>query len=198
MHHPRQGRVHEPRSVREGPRGALHHQGRDRARHAPARRHDRRGHGRQYGHRPCPRRRRARLQDGHRHSRDAEPGEEGHAASRGRGARRGAGRALQKPEQLREGLGSARAGARPDRPGRRGVGEPVRQCRQPSCPCRDDRAGDLGGHRRHRRRLRLGRRHRRHARRRRHRPQGAQRAQSSSASQTRWEQPCTPSSRRAS
>ena len=43
------------------------------------RRH-RRGHGRQYRHRPDAGRQGARLPHRHRHSRHPEPGEEGHAA----------------------------------------------------------------------------------------------------------------------
>ena len=48
-------------------------------------------------HRQC-----ARLPQRHRHSRNAEPGEEGHAAPARRRADRGAGRPLQEPQQLRE------------------------------------------------------------------------------------------------
>ncbi len=51
-------------------------------------------------------------------------------------------------------------------PGRRHLGEPVRQRRQPARPCRDDGAGDLGGDRRQGRTVQLRRRHRRHHRRR--------------------------------
>ncbi len=57
---------------------------------------------------------------------------------------------------------------------RRDLGQPVRQCRQPPGPHRDDRTGNLAADRRQGRRLRLRRRHRRHARRHRHRAEGFQ------------------------
>ena len=58
-------------------------------------------------HRPGAGRQRAGLQDRHRHSANAEPGEEGHAAAAGRRTGRSAGRPLQEPEQLREVLRAA-------------------------------------------------------------------------------------------
>ncbi len=52
-----------------------------------------------------------------------------------------------------------------ERAGRRHLGQPVRQRRQPPGAHRDHRAGDLAADRRQGRRLHLRRRHRRHARR---------------------------------
>ena len=64
----------------------------------------------------------ARLPHRHRHSRHAEPGEEGHAPAARRRADRGAGRALQEPQQLREAVGPAgrAAGAGASRTARSG------------------------------------------------------------------------------
>ena len=83
--------------------------------HAAAGRHHRRGHRRQYRHRPRRRRQCHGLQDGDRHPGDPEPGEEGHAAPARRRARRGAGGALQEPQQLREIFRPARRAAVPRR-----------------------------------------------------------------------------------
>ncbi len=94
LHHPRQGRVHEPGPVGEGPPGAADDPGGGEARRAQARRARGRGHRRQYRHRACARRQRARLSHADRHSGHAEPGEEGHAAALRRRAGRGAGGAL--------------------------------------------------------------------------------------------------------
>ena len=69
---------------------------------AAAGRHDRRGDGGQYRHRAGAGRQCAGLQDGDRHPRDAEPGEEGRAAALRRRADRGAGQALQEPQQLHQ------------------------------------------------------------------------------------------------
>jgi hypothetical protein len=82
------------------------------ARAAEAGRHHRRGHGRQYRHRPHL----VANALGYRpssSSRDAEPGKEGRAAAARRRAGRGAGRALQEPQQLREAIPAAspKAGA---------------------------------------------------------------------------------------
>ena len=79
-----QGRVHEPRPVGQGPRGALDHPRRRRPRRAPARRHHRRGHRRQHRHRPRADRRRDGLPHRHRDPRHPEPGEEGHDPARRR------------------------------------------------------------------------------------------------------------------
>ena len=98
---PRQGRVHEPGPVGEGPRRARHHPRRRGARPAEARRHDRRGHGRQYRHRPGHGRQGARLPHGDRHPRDPEPGEEGRLRLLRRRPRRGAGGPLLRPDELR-------------------------------------------------------------------------------------------------
>ena len=80
-----------------------------------ARRHHRRGHGRQHRHRPGHGRQCHGLQDGDRHPGDPEPGEEGRPAPARRRARRGAGGALQEPEQLREIFRPARRSAGADR-----------------------------------------------------------------------------------
>ena len=94
LHHPRQGRVHEPGPVRQGSGGVVHRRGcGERGLLRPGGDH-RRGNGGQYRHRARARGQRAGLPNRDRHPRDAEPGEEGHAAARGRGADRGAGRAL--------------------------------------------------------------------------------------------------------
>ena len=118
----RQGRVPQPRRLGQGPRGAGHHRGRREAGQAPARRRHRRGHGGQHRHRPRAGRQRARLSLGHRDARDAEPGEEGHAAAVRRRPAPGAGRALRQSRQLRALLRRARrgAGARPSRTARSG------------------------------------------------------------------------------
>src|SRR5215831_1871269 len=94
MHHSRQGRVHEPRSVGQGPRGAVHDPRCRAQRATQARWGDRRGHGRQHRHRPGTGRERARLSHGHRDPRNAEPGEEGRAEDLRRRADRSAGGAL--------------------------------------------------------------------------------------------------------
>ena len=86
----------------QGPGGAGDHPRRRGEGAAAARRHDRRGHRRQHRHRAGAGRQHARLPHRDRHPRDAEPGEDGHAAARGRRAAPGAGRALQGSEQLRE------------------------------------------------------------------------------------------------
>ena len=158
---------------------------------AEARRRHRRGHGRQYRHRPDAGRQGARLSHGDRHSRHAEPGEEGHAAAARRRADRGAGGALQEPEQLCEGVRPARRAACAQRAERRDLGQPVRQRRQPRRPYPHDRRGDLAPDRRQGRRLRVGGRHRRHAGRRRHRAQGAGTPTSRSRLPIRWARRCT-------
>ena len=104
---PGQGRVHEPGPVGQGPRRPVHHPRRRTARAAEAGRRHRRGHGRQYRHRADAGRQGAGLPHRHRHSRHAEPGEEGHDQAARRRADRGAGRALQEPQQLRETVGPA-------------------------------------------------------------------------------------------
>ncbi len=131
------------------------------------RRHHRRRHGRQHRHRPRRRRQRDGLSHRHRHSRDAEPGEEGHA-------RRLLGAELvevpavpyKNPNNYVKYSRPPRRGPGEDRAERRDLGEPVRQRRQPRGAHRDDGAGDLGADRRQGRRLRLGGRLGRHARRR--------------------------------
>ena len=98
LHHPRQGRIHEPRRIGQGPRRARHHQRRDRQGRASPRRDCRRRHRRQYRHRPRHGRQCAGHEDGDRHPRDPEPGEEGHAALARREPDRGAGGPLQEPQ----------------------------------------------------------------------------------------------------
>jgi Pyridoxal-phosphate dependent enzyme len=79
VHDPREGRVPQPRRLRQGPGRALHHQGRRGAGAAEAGRNHRRGHRRQYRDRPCARRQCARPPHRHRDARDADPRKEGHA-----------------------------------------------------------------------------------------------------------------------
>ena len=105
------------------------------------------------------------LPHGDRHPRHPEPGEEGRDPRRRRRARRGPGGALPRPEQLRALLGTARGEARRDRAARRGLGQPVRQRRQPAGARREHGARDLGADRRPDRRLHLRGRLGRHARR---------------------------------
>ncbi len=116
LHHPGQGRVPESRRLGEGPRRAVHRQGRGGARPvAPGRRH-RRGHRRQHRDRAGARRQRARLPQRHRHARDAEPGKAGHAAPVRRRSPARARGALRQSDELRalfrdagEGGGGARS-----------------------------------------------------------------------------------------
>ena len=155
LHHSGQGRVHESGPVGEGPRGALHHQGRHRLGTAPGRRHHRGRHRRQYRHRPCHGGRRHGLSHRHRHPRDPVAGKEGHPAPDGGRAGAGAGGALQEPQQLREIFrppGRAPGGRIA---GRGHLGQPVRQRGQPARPYRDDGPGDLATDRRECRRLHL-------------------------------------------
>ena len=91
LHHPGQGRVHEPGPVGQGPRRPPDDPRGGEARRAQAGRAGGRGHRRQHRHRPCARRQRARLPHADRHPGDAEPGKEGHAAAVRRRAGRGAG-----------------------------------------------------------------------------------------------------------
>ena len=85
-----------------------------------------------------------RLPLGHRHPRDAEPGEEGRAAAARRRTDRGAGSPLQEPEQVRALFRPPGRGTRQDRAQRRHLGQPVGQHRQPPGPHRNDRPGNLG------------------------------------------------------
>ena len=161
LQHPRQGRVHEPGRLGEGPRRALHHHRRREARRAEAGRHHRRGHRRQHRHRPDAGRQRARLSLRHRDAGDAEQGEDRLPAHDRRRPAPGAGQAVSRSRQLRARLA-------PDGGGdRRGVGQPVRQPGQPRGPSRHHRPGDLGADRRQGGCVHLRLRHRRHAGRRR-------------------------------
>ena len=101
-------------------------------------------------------------------------GEEGPASPRRRRADRSAGGSVRQSQQLRPLFRPARRSARQDRAGRRDLGQPVRQRRQPARPLRDDGSGDLRRSRRQGGRLRQRGRHGRHARGRRHGAQGAQ------------------------
>ena len=136
----------------------------------PAGRHHRRGHGRQYRHRPRPGGLRARLPHGDRHPGHPVRGEEADPAARRRPARRGAGGAVLQPRQLRPRRPPPRREARRHGAGRRLLRRPVRQRRQPPGARGGDRPGDLGPDRRRGRRLRLRGRHGRHARRHRRGP----------------------------
>ncbi len=69
----RQGRVHEPGRVGQGPPRAVNHRGRRAAGRTAARGHGRGGHGGQYRHRPRPYLRGARLSLRDHHSRHAVP-----------------------------------------------------------------------------------------------------------------------------
>ncbi len=109
-----------------------------------------------------------------RHSRDAEPGEEGHAAAVRRRAGRGAGGALRQPQQLREGRPAASPNElRKTEPNGAIWANQFDNIANRKAHYRDDRPGNLGADRRQGRRLHLRGRHRRHARRRRHGAQGA-------------------------
>ena len=172
MHDSRQGRIHESGRFGQGPRGARDHQRRGRARRAFPRRRHRRGHGRQYRDRHRDGRERARLSERDRDSRHPGAGKKRRAAPRRRRIDRSARRSLFQPQQLRALLRTARGDAGENRTQRRRVGEPVRQCRQPPRPLRDDRPGDFRRSRRQRSRFRQRGRLRRHARRRRHGAEG--------------------------
>ena len=186
LHDPRQGRVHEPGRVGQGPRRARDHQRRGRARRpSPGRRH-RRGHRGQHRDRHRDGGGRARLPVRHRHPRHPVAGKEGHAAPRRRRADRSARGPLRQSQQLRALFGPPGRGAGEDRAGRRGLGEPVRQRRQPARALRDDRSGDLRRPRRKDRRLRQRCRHRRDAGGRRHGAQGAQPRHQDRARRSRW------------
>ena len=173
LHDPRQGRVHEPRPVREGPRRALHHPGRHAARHAAARRHGGGRHRRQHRHRANRDRQRAGLP----HASSSFP--------RPRARRRRTLCACWAPSSSRCRLVPYKdpnnyvhysqrlaRGARQDRAERRHLGQPVGQHRQPPRAHRDHGRGDLGRHRRQGRRLRVRGGLGRHAGRRLRRPQG--------------------------
>ena len=168
------------------------------ARAAAARRRDRRGHGRQHRHRPGAGRRRARLPHRDRHARDAEPGEEGHAAPLPRRAAPGAGGAVQGPGQLRAAspAGSPRSWRAASRTARCG---PTSSTTSPTAAPTTRPPGRRSGRRptAGRRLRRLGR-HRRHARRRRHGAQGAQAGACASCSPTRWARRSTTTTRTAS
>ena len=141
---------------------------------AAARRHDRRGHRGQHRHRPVAGRQGARLPLRHRHPRHAVGREEARPAPRRRRADRGAGRALQEPEQLREAFGPARGAARARRCRAARSGRTSSTTSPTGRRISNRPARRSGSDRRQDRRLRLRRRHRRHARRRRHVPEGAQ------------------------
>ena len=89
-----------PGRLGEGPRRPPDDPGSREARRIAARRPGGRGDRRQYRHRPGAGRQCARLSHADRHSADAEPGKEGHAAAVRRRTGRGAGAALQQSEQL--------------------------------------------------------------------------------------------------
>ena len=144
---PRQGGVPEPRPVGEGPRGAVHHPRRRAARDAasPAGGSSRAPPATPASAWPWSPARSATAH--HRHPAHPEPGEEGRHPPDGRRARRGGRRPLLQPRQLRAlfrppGRGTGRQGA-----GRRDLGQPVRQRRQPPGPRRGHRPGDLGADR---------------------------------------------------
>jgi hypothetical protein len=141
---PRQGRIHEPGRLGQGPHRARHHP-RRRApwRAAPGRAH-RRGHGGQHRHRAEPAGQCARLSHHDRDTRDPEPREDRDADALRRRAAAGAGRARQRSQPLREDLRAAGAGIRGARNAGCGLGQPVRQHRQPRDPPRHHRARDLG------------------------------------------------------
>ena len=148
LHHPRQGRIHESRSVGQGPGGLVHHQGRGAKGRVAARRHYRRRHGGQHRHRPCSGRQCHGLPQRHRHSGNAKPREEGHAAAVRRGIDRSPGGALFQSQQLRKTLRAACRAIGQVRIGRRDLGKSVRQRRQSPRPYRDDGPGNLASNRR--------------------------------------------------
>ena len=81
LHHSRQGRVHESGRLGEGSRRPADDPGGGEARRTAPRRPGGGGDRRQYRHRARAGRQCARLPHAHRHSADAEPGKEGHAAA---------------------------------------------------------------------------------------------------------------------
>ena len=92
---------------------------------------------------------------GDRDPRDPEPGKEGHDPAGGRGAGRGAGGTLRRPQQLRALFGASGRAAGAVRARRSDLGQPVRQRGEPAGPCGDDRPGNLERHRGPRARLHL-------------------------------------------
>ena len=155
---PRQGRVHEPRRLREGPHRAEDDRGRGGERRAHARRHDRRADQREHRRRPRARRPAQGLPLRVRLPRQGQPGQARRAARLRRRGRRDPDRGRPGPPEL------VLLGVRPPGQGDPGrlEAEPVRQRERPGQPLRDDRPGDLGRHRRPRDALRRGRRHGRH------------------------------------
>ena len=139
----------------------------------------------------CP-----RLPHADRDPRDAEPGEEGHAAPAAAPSWSRCRRCPTPIPNNYQHVGRRMADElRKTRAERRALRRPVEQPRQPQGPLRLDRAGDLGADRRQGRRLHLLDRHRRHARRRLARTCARRRRTSSSASPTRAAPPCTTCSR---
>ena len=118
---------------------------------------------RQYRHRACGGRERARIPHADPDSGNAEPGKEGHAAAVRRRADRSAGAALRQSEQLSACRAAAGRAASQDRAERRAVRRPVEQSRQRQGALRIHRTGNLGADRRQDRRFYLLGRHRRHA-----------------------------------
>ena len=119
--------------------------------------------GRQYRHRACGGRKRARLSHADPDSGNTEPGKKGHAAAVRRRARRGAGAALFQSEQLSACRTAAGRRASQEGAERRPVRRSVEQSGQRQGALRIHRPGDLGADRWQDRRLYLLGRHRRHA-----------------------------------
>ena len=111
----------------------------------PGRRH-RRGHGRQYRHRPRLDRRREGLSRHRRDAAHAEPGKEGRCHRARRRTGRSGCSARRQRQPLPQGRAPARRGESQDRTQRRHLGQPVRQRRQPPGPSRHHGAGDLARH----------------------------------------------------
>ena len=143
----------------------------ERAGPAAARRPDRRGHRRQHRHRPGHGRQGAGLPHHHRHPAHPEPGEEGrHPPAAAPSWSRWTPSPTPTPTTTCSYSGRLAEELAAKRAGRRDLGQPVRQRRQPRGPRRDHRPGDLGPDRRQGRRLHLRGRLRRHPGRRRRRP----------------------------
>jgi hypothetical protein len=165
---PRQGRVSESRRVGQGPGGAVDGPRAREVRRAQARRRGGGRHRRQHRDRSGARLQRQGLPVDHLHARYAIPGEgpaPENPGRRGPGSARGS---LPRREQLPETGRTLRRD-----PGERGLGQPVRQRRQPPGPLRVYGPGDMGPDRGPGGRLHLRHRHRRHARRGQPLPEGA-------------------------
>ena len=124
-----QMRVPEPGPVRQGPRGAVHHQGCDEARRAEIRRGGGGRDGRQHGHRPGG----GRQRSWHRTViviPKRRPGKEGHAAALGADLVEVPAVPYRNPNNYVKVSGRIAEKLARERAERRDLGQPVRQCRR--------------------------------------------------------------------